>query len=230
MRLEGPIPWLLVVVLPWLTSCGGGGGGGGSTGPRVTAFARFADVNRNGVLDAGDTIVVRFDATISVVSGTVSELDLPVTGDSFGTGATVTAGPASNELTVTLGAGASLKSRQTYGADTGVNSPSGIDVAASPTEGAIIGSDGTDITASTAVDVIPVFVSSGQSLGTADSRALAVGDVDGDGDLDVVVGNASSGANVVYLNAAGVLTASQSLGTSSTRGVALGDIDGDGDL
>ncbi|MCP4538621.1 MAG: tandem-95 repeat protein, partial [Chloroflexi bacterium] len=59
------------------------------------------------------------------------------------------------------------------------------------------------------------------------------GDVDGDGDLDLAVGNAG-GQNVVYLNDGdGTFdTTSYNFGTGSdwTRSVALGDVDGDGDL
>ena len=43
------------------------------------------------------------------------------------------------------------------------------------------------------------FTDSGQTLGTADSRGLVFGDVDGDGDLDAMVAN-SGQANVVWLN------------------------------
>jgi uncharacterized repeat protein (TIGR01451 family) len=75
------------------------------------------------------------------------------------------------------------------------------------------------------------FTDSGQSLGSSLSRAVTLGDVDGDDDLDAFVGNTSQ-ANKVWLNGGwGTFTDSgQSLGSFTSRAVVLGDLDGDGDL
>ncbi len=62
--------------------------------------------------------------------------------------------------------------------------------------------------------------------------SVAYGDVNGDGHLDLAVGNFSE-QNVVYLNSgAGTFAASTNFGPGSDRtySVALGDVDGDGDL
>ncbi|MBN2475534.1 MAG: VCBS repeat-containing protein [Pirellulales bacterium] len=80
-----------------------------------------------------------------------------------------------------------------------------------------------------------VFSDSGQSLGNAPSHAVALGDLDGDGDLDAFVGNMGGDVGVpnrVWLNDGyGVFSDSgQSLGSLRTHDVALGDLDGDGDL
>jgi hypothetical protein len=69
------------------------------------------------------------------------------------------------------------------------------------------------------------FSDSGQALGYSDSRAVALGDVDGDGDLDAFVANANQ-ANRVWVNdGSGAFTDSgQALGSSVSSGVALGDV------
>ncbi len=64
---------------------------------------------------------------------------------------------------------------------------------------------------------------------------IALGDVDGDGDLDLACGNGGTASreNTLYLNTGSMLantTVWQSGPAGATIGVALGDVDGDGDL
>lgn len=72
---------------------------------------------------------------------------------------------------------------------------------------------------------------SGQTLGDHVSRAVALGDIDADGDLDAFVANYIGGANRVWLNTDGEFVDSgQTLGFNYSTGASLGDFDGDGDL
>jgi hypothetical protein len=81
------------------------------------------------------------------------------------------------------------------------------------------------------------FVDSGQRLGNWNSSAVALGDLDGDGDVDAFVTNENLNVlsegepNLVWLNdGAGHFTAGQAISDRDSMDVALGDLDGDGDL
>ncbi|MCA9972203.1 MAG: VCBS repeat-containing protein [Anaerolineales bacterium] len=73
------------------------------------------------------------------------------------------------------------------------------------------------------------FYDTGQALGSATTYRLAAGDVDGDGDVDMVAAN--DVADRVWLNdGGGFFSQGQALLAGDSRGAALGDVDGDGDL
>ena len=66
----------------------------------------------------------------------------------------------------------------------------------------------------------------------ASTRSIVAADVDGDGDLDVLLGNSGSPSRVLLNAGGGTFPTSTTLpgGSASTASIAAADVDGDGDL
>ena len=79
------------------------------------------------------------------------------------------------------------------------------------------------------------FLDSGQVLTSSLSFAVALGDLDGDGDLDAWIGNLND--DRIWVNQGGMQSGTEGIfqegaltSANQTRDVSLGDLDGDGDL
>lgn len=78
-----------------------------------------------------------------------------------------------------------------------------------------------------------IFDDSGQQLGAFDTTAVALGDLDGDGDLDAFTAHWEQRNSVWFNNGLGIFSDSEQrlgIGVSQSEDIALGDLDGDDDL
>ncbi len=81
-----------------------------------------------------------------------------------------------------------------------------------------------------------VFTDSGQKLGDGSTFSIALGDLDGDGDLDAITTYFKYASKVWWNNGGrqggvlGTFSSGQDIGYASGHGIALGDLDGDNDL
>jgi hypothetical protein len=188
-------------------------------------------MDRDAEADAGDLVIVPFDLPVIVNDSSTASFVLPVAGDTFGSGATVIAGPRANEVSVVLGDGAVLKTRQHYTESSTERHPaSGIGLADTIARDAIENAvTGDDAIPGVTLDIVPAFVD-GAKLALDPVLAVAVADFDRDGAPDAVVATTAGGAELLLGDGEGGLEPELPFGTSVASALACGDVDADGDL
>lgn len=196
--------------------------------PSSVAPAEFFDRNDNGIADTGDEVIVVFDQPISYSGDpATSPFELPVSGDQYGMGATVSTDTDSPVLTITLGSDPNLKTRQLFSPTaTTPNSPSGLELPAgvaslTATEtGAVAESDFS-------IDLAPGF-----EMGApfAMGEGVLAGDLNGDGIDDVCIFGPNPQQILFGDGAGGYAPGSDITVPGTVDDALLVDIDNDGDL
>lgn len=209
-------------------------GGPQGTSPTVSGFALLTDENRTQTLDEGDVLTVRFDRPVTLRDATAADFELAVEGDSFGDGATVRAGSRPEEVQIVLGSAPRLRAVGMFASTrTAHNAPSGLDVAPDADGVLDVATGRAAAPVADDIDIAPAFVAAPEAAHPKHKGAVtAAGDLDGDGDTDLVVG-IDGATDVVWLNdGSGTFTVSgATLGSGGrTTALALADFDRDGDL
>lgn len=187
--------------------------------PVFTGPARYEDVDGDGVANAGDRVVMTFSEPVVVSGALATDFALPVQDDSFGAGATVGAGDRPEEVAITLGAGARLRSRGQFASGVVTNNaPSGIELANG--QGVLAAVSLTPAAASVPVDVAPGVVA--QTPASVGGQVLAVGDLNGDAMPDCVVSD--NGMLTPFENVAGSLVAATPSNGQPAVAVAIANL------
>ena len=202
--------------------------------PKVQGLALYTDENKNQTPDFGDKIIVPFDRDIIANSTQSKSFIMTAPGNNFGDGAVIANGPASNEITITLGNNASFKTRQAFNNTFTPNKASGISISPDINTNAITGTgqlSGITAKDSPPIDIWPGYIDSGQTLGTNNSTALIIVDIEHDGSMDLIVANNGQANRIWNNDGTGTFTDSgQTLGTGNSQALATGDVDKDGTL
>ena len=202
--------------------------------PKVRGLALYTDENLNQTPDFGDKIIIPFDRNIKTNSTQSKSFILTAPGNTFGDGAVMSDGPAANEITITLGNNASFKTRQRFDNKFTPNKASGISISPDINTNAITGTGLLSIITakdSPPVDIWPAYVDSGQTLGSSNSTAITIVDIEHNGSMDMIIAN-NGQANLVWTNdgSGTFIDSGQTLGTSNSQALATGDVDKNGTL
>lgn len=194
--------------------------------------AVLLDVNADGVLGVGDQVYLRFNKDVVLNSTVGASVQALGSTSSFGAGATISSTSLTDVLLMTLGTSPSLKGRGDFNpAQAGSVFISGIDINPGIVADAIETAGGMDAASNGGVDLAPGFVLGFSATASLDGTSVALGDLDGDGDIDALVGEDNGRGGSVRLNdGSGDFSSLTVIGTYDTLAVALADLDRDGDL
>ena len=202
-------------------------------GPELVGVALYHDVNGDGSCNQGDELVLTYDSGVAPPRTASVPFELPVNGDQLGLGAFLRRGPGPSQVTIVLGEDPVLRTRGLFEPNARRRgSPSGIANAWVDEAQAVLSSrDQKMAYPGEAVDIVPDLTPAPSALGTDPTQAVAAGDLDGDGDLDVVTVHADLPLRVWH-NVGGALfdQGTQMIPARQASSVVLGDLDGDLDL
>ena len=192
---------------------------------------------RAGSYSGASSMTLTFDPTNDFRPGEV--VDVTLTAGLKSTAGDAFQKPKSYRFRATATAGPVVFSYETSDVETGTTNKAGStslgDLDGDGDLDLIVGNTGSQVNRVYLNTASGVFAAgSDVETGTTNSTfATLLGDLDGDGDLDLITGNDNGQVNRVYLgNGSGAFAAGSDVATptNQTRSVSLGDLDGDGDL
>ncbi len=204
--------------------------------PQVLGAALYFDSGNDGVGD-GDTITIPFDKEIELLASVAADVFVtPVVGDEIGPFSTLDVGATSTEVVIKINALVGPVFHLHMGGrfdagKRGRTAPSGLDILEN-LAGEVIFAKDTGRTAEPlgdGIDIVPVF-GAGQVIGNAATLAIAMGDINEDGTLDMLAINVGT-SQAVFSNDGtgffGSIATNPLMGSSANTSVALGDLNGD---
>jgi hypothetical protein len=129
--------------------------------PSLQGTVIYSNINNNGIVSEGDTLTLQFNEEMQVNGADASDFVLPVTGDSLGTGATVSINTVNDtQIIITLGTSPFLTISGTFNImDTTAGSPSGIDISSTLPPGVIQSIYGVNAQGGTPQDILYNIIS-----------------------------------------------------------------------
>lgn len=209
LRLPGALAALAILAAGCHHSSSSTAGSTSPAGPspRLLPTARYQDLNLDGVLGPGDRVVLRFSFPVRVNSSDPASLDLPVLEDAFGAGATIVQGPDTDEISIMIGTGATLRTRGLFAGLSEARSATGISIAAAPAPDSIEHAiNGQDAISDEPADLWPELVPGIQSGLSITAARMVASDLNLDGYTDLIAADGLIGVHVFESLASGGFT------------------------